>query len=342
MKTNTSIFSLLGIIVLFFTPNLYAQSCVGTSTINITISAPPTATITNGASVTIPIGGNVVLTANAISGATYEWMLNGTVVASGINLNTYTATQAGSYTVEITNAAGCSGISAATVAAVPSGFNVPFKIFLQGAYATGGNAMTTNLAATAGTIPTTQPYNTSPWNYSGNESLSSIPSNMTDWVLIEAVNATTYSLVESRAAVLLSNGSVQDVNGATGATFTTLANGSSYHFIIRHRNHVAVMTSTPITISGTMTAYDFTTAVTKAFGTNQMKALSDGRFGLLSGDTNANGIITVADYNVYAGQSSQFGYRAGDCNLNRTVEVADFNQYQVNASHIAIPQVRYQ
>ena len=35
-------------------------------------------------------------------------------------------------------------------------------------------------------IPTTQPYNIAPWNYTGTESVTTIPnSNVIDWVLVE-------------------------------------------------------------------------------------------------------------------------------------------------------------
>ena len=69
------------------------------------------------------------------------------------------------------------------------------RIFFEGAYS--GGIMSTYLNV-GGLIPLSQPYNTSPWNYSGTESVSSIPSNVVDWVLVELRSDET-TVVASRA-----------------------------------------------------------------------------------------------------------------------------------------------
>lgn len=339
MKKITKV-SLLVAAVLALLPaaRVAAQSCTGSATINVTISQQPTATITNGASVTIPAGGSATLTANAISGATYEWFRGGVSVSSGINQNTLNVTQAGSYTVEITNSAGCADLSSATLVSVQSGINVPFKLFVEGAF--NGTNLNTSLGAVAGTIPTAQPYSAAPWNYAGTESVSSVPANVVDWVLVQAVNNSTFAVVESRAAFLLADGTIQDPTGSTGSVFSSLTNGTTYHFILRHRNHLDVMTRQPLTASASMIQYDFTTAATQAFGNDQMKQVATGVYALYAGDYNADGIITVKDFNRYVSEASQFGYRSADGNLNRTVETQDFNLYQPNSSIIGIPQIR--
>ena len=338
MKNSTKFLLLSTIAGIMLTNlNANAQSCTGSATINITINQPPTASISNGASVVIPSGGSATLTANVVSGATYEWYRGATLVSSGLNQNTLSVTQAGSYTVEIINASGCSGVSGATVVSIQAGVNIPFKLFLEGPF--NGTAMTTTLASVAGTLPTAQPYNAVPWNYAGTETITSTPTNMVDWVLIQAVDPTTYALVASRAAILLADGTIQDPSGATGATFSGLTNGSSYHFIIRHRNHLDVMTRLPLTVSASMSTYDFTTAASQAFGNGQLK-LSSGKYVMYGGDYNGDGVITVKDYNRYVTESSQFGYKAADGNMNRTVEVNDFNLYQPNSSTIGTPQIR--
>jgi len=62
-------------------------------------------------STTIPQGGNVVLTTNAGAGLSYKWFNGSTQVGTAA---TYTATAAGVYTVQVTNAANCSATSAGT------------------------------------------------------------------------------------------------------------------------------------------------------------------------------------------------------------------------------------
>jgi beta-xylosidase len=105
----------------------YAASNVGNYTVNatnaigckvtsapvtITVATAPTATITSPATA-FCTGGSIVLTAS--TGSSYKW-LNGTTQVG--TAATYTATAAGSYTVELTNAAGCKATSVAKVITV--------------------------------------------------------------------------------------------------------------------------------------------------------------------------------------------------------------------------------
>ncbi|WP_018343880.1 GDSL-type esterase/lipase family protein [Cytophaga aurantiaca] len=86
-----------------------AAGCKSTSAVTqITMNTAPNATITSPAT-SFCTGGSVVLTASA--GSSYKWF-NGTTQI-GTNA-TYTATAAGAYSVEVTNAAGCKSTSAVT------------------------------------------------------------------------------------------------------------------------------------------------------------------------------------------------------------------------------------
>ncbi|MBL0137617.1 MAG: CotH kinase family protein [Bacteroidetes bacterium] len=80
----------------------------------------PTVTVTAGGSTTICQGSTVSLTANASPGYTFQWKNNGTDIP-GANQSSYTASQAGSYTVAVSSS-GCSGISSpVTVSVDPAG-----------------------------------------------------------------------------------------------------------------------------------------------------------------------------------------------------------------------------
>ena len=82
--------------------------------------------------------------------------------------------------------------------------------------------------------------------------------------------------------------------------------------------------------------------MTQAFGTNQQANLGSSVFGLLAADVNADGVVTVADYNLYQTQIAAINvYTNGDLNLDKHVTVTDFNLYQSRASHIGISQIRY-
>lgn len=212
------------------------------------------------------------------------------------------------------------------------------KVYLEGAY--NGAGMNTTLA-TLPAFPLAQPYNTAPWNYNGTEQVAALPANVVDWLFVELRDATFTSVSGGKRAVfLLSDGTLRDVDGTPGATFTGAVPGN-YYVIVRHRNHLAVMSAAQIGLPNA-TAYDFTTAAAQAFGPAQQKSLAGGAFGMYAGELDANGVFSVADFNFYAVTGSQTNvYNDADANLDKQVTVADFNLYQPNASVIGITQVRY-
>ncbi|MFM6934267.1 MAG: Ig-like domain-containing protein, partial [Flavobacteriales bacterium] len=89
-----------------------ASGCSATSLpIAVTIFATPTATISASGATTFCQGGNVTLNANSGSGYSYQWNNN-------TNNQSLVVTTAGSYSVIVTDANGCSATSLATVVTV--------------------------------------------------------------------------------------------------------------------------------------------------------------------------------------------------------------------------------
>jgi hypothetical protein len=81
-----------------------ANGCIGTSApVQVTVTTPPTVTITPNGPTTFCQGGSVQLTASA--GASYEW-------SNGATTQSITVSTAGTYTVRVTAANGCSSDSA--------------------------------------------------------------------------------------------------------------------------------------------------------------------------------------------------------------------------------------
>ncbi|SFX50312.1 rhamnogalacturonan lyase family protein [Cytophaga hutchinsonii] len=86
-----------------------ASGCKATSAVTqITLNAAPPAIITASAT-SFCAGGSAVLTAS--TGTTYKWFKGTTALGTA---STQTVTEAGAYTVEVTNAAGCKATSAPT------------------------------------------------------------------------------------------------------------------------------------------------------------------------------------------------------------------------------------
>jgi hypothetical protein len=90
--------------------------CIATEDIDISVTPLPVVSITPDPSLTICDGRSVTLTASA--GSTYAWT-SSTGTPVGATLQAITATQAGIYTVTVTNANGCSASAGVTVVVNP-------------------------------------------------------------------------------------------------------------------------------------------------------------------------------------------------------------------------------
>ncbi|HRC32389.1 MAG TPA: M43 family zinc metalloprotease [Bacteroidia bacterium] len=85
------------------------SGCTSTSTKKVVISNPSASFTANGP-LTFCNGGSVTFTANSGTGFTYKWK-NGASYINNATSQTYVATTAGIYRVEITNSVGCSKLS---------------------------------------------------------------------------------------------------------------------------------------------------------------------------------------------------------------------------------------
>lgn len=197
-------------------------------------------------------------------------------------------------------------------------FQILVKFFLEGPYSV--DSMTTSLN-TSGYIPLDQPFNTSPWNYTGTESVASIPLGVVDWTLIE-LRSTITTVVARRATFIKSDGSLVDLNGTSKLSFADVPLGN-YYVVIYHRNHLAVMTANTVALSNSPTLYDLTISQTQAYGTNPMKNLSAGVFGLYAADTDGSGIVNAADRSNAWNHRNLSGYYGTDVDLSGTVNAAD-------------------
>ncbi len=123
---------------------------------------------------------------------------------------------------------------------------VDLKVFLEGPYS--GPTMNT---AIAGSVPNNQPFDTPPWDYAGQETASITTDNdIVDWVLVELRSGDTPStattIVETKAALLKSDGTIVDADGFTNLNFS--AAPGDYYIVIYHRNHLPIMTPTAISL----------------------------------------------------------------------------------------------
>ena len=193
------------------------------------------------------------------------------------------------------------------------------KVLLEGSYDAAGQMRTTiNLQEQ---IPLSQPYNTSPWNYTGTESVTSIPANVVDWILVE-LRGTETTVADKRAAFLKNDGTLVDLDGVSNIKFSSAPAGD-YYVVVIHRNHLPVMTATKVTISYSPVLYDMRTNSANVYGTNAVKDLGGGYYGIYTGDTDGSRTINAADRSNTWNQRNVSGYNGSDLDLSGTVNAAD-------------------
>ncbi len=215
-------------------------------------------------------------------------------------------------------------------------------------------------------------------------SVASIPTGVTDWVLVElrvavrsgtqpdsrdANNSASGRVIARKPAFLLNNGRIVDAAGyvaldshdptscnETGQVVADLGENANcpdlvfdegniadaldanddgtdddIYLVIRHRNHLDIMSSTPLSETSGAYTYDFTSNVSNArSGGGGIKAAagppSRTRIAMFGGDADLNGSINVGDFSGSIFRSiGATDYNRGDTNLGGSVNVGDFS-----------------
>ena len=239
------------------------------------------------------------------------------------------------------------------VADVPT-VNVMLKVMLQGAYRTDTKLMTDTLN-TLHYIPRLQPYGdlktafgyattddiASPFDYLGTETATDSVMNATghdapvDWVLVELRDPNTPTKrIAAAAGILQRDGEV--VDAATGKSILPIlyAHDGTYYIMIRHRNHVAVMTKTPLLVSqDNPVTVDFSALSTLVYGDSKARLEGTDLALMWSGDVNNSntaiatgpgsdssiilGAVLVAPENKQVNAAYRLeGYYATDLNMD--------------------------
>ncbi len=194
--------------------------------------------------------------------------------------------------------------------------NTHAETFLRGAYEATSGRMGTTLAAT-GRLPTNAPYS------ADMTAVSTIPTNATDWLLLQLRRTNDMSAVANVSCFVKSDGTI--VNSDGGKDVRLECSPGHYYLLAVHRNHLTAMSAQPVayTNDGTV-AYDFTTGPDRYYGgTNACVQLSSNLWGMIAGDADGDGRITRADRTVVSNQVGMTGYLPGDLNLDGKVNGSD-------------------
>ncbi len=220
---------------------------------------------------------------------------------------------------------------------IPDCATIDISLYLEGAYDTQTGQMRTTLNTIRAVLPgmtgnpiAGQPYNNSTWNYSGAEGSgwtdADYDQTVVDWVLVSLrTEVAKTTQVHQFAGLLHTDGTVS----FPGECLTTNQLTSSYYIVVEHRNHMAVMSPSKVSLVNRALSWDFRLANSYAIGGSGAKELSTGIWGLFAGDCNQ--LEDVVSYDINGKDKSswlldngRFGvYLTSDIDMNGDVNGAD-------------------
>lgn len=248
------------------------------------------------------------------------------------------------YSLQVNSSQGCTKTDEMVVSVDIDCVLIQAKLYLEGYYVPTTGLMRTNIRELS-IMPLTQPYNTSPYNYTGSESVNSmgdIPMTMVDWILVEARSADNSNIVLDRRACWLRNdGLIWDIDNRAGVKFDDIDPGMNYYLVVYHRSHLGIMSALPLNY-GYHELYDFTTNTTMAYGVGQLKPLAGtGLVAMYAGEYDGNGVINNLDYNRWIGNNAAVNqYYSWDGDGSGVINNLDYNLWYSNRSKVGISEIQ--
>ncbi|MBI2416573.1 MAG: hypothetical protein HYV28_01465 [Ignavibacteriales bacterium] len=147
---------------------------------------------------------------------------------------------------------------------------------------------------------------------------------ISDTVSVLLKNPSTFATIDS-AKVLLNtsgNGSVDLQNNYSG---------SSYYIVVKHRNSIETWSATSQAVTESALSYNFTTAASKAYGSNLVQMGSN--WCIYSGDVNQDGFVDFTDLTLIDNDAYNFsaGYLSTDLNGDLFIDFTDLTLCDNNA-----------
>ncbi|NVK27481.1 MAG: hypothetical protein HWE14_05520 [Flavobacteriia bacterium] len=208
-------------------------------------------------------------------------------------------------------------------------FQLDLRNVLAGAYDEASGRMSSELAE-QNLLPLSQPFSTAPFNYSGPESVASIPNDsIVDWILVElratsvANQAFDSTIVARKACFLLESGRIVGIDGVSLPRFK-LNTARPVIAIVYHRNHLPAMSSDTLQLNGSLVyELDFSTNFDAWYDSNAAQVSGDGKFMSGSRAVDQGYLPETDDYQKAWNNRNGNGYSEYDVDLDGEVTASD-------------------
>lgn len=237
--------------------------------------------------------------------------------------------ESGTYTVTVTDESACMQEAIITV---PGNIRLNTRVFLEGNYVPDEGVMHDDLRK-IGLLPTTSAYHpnekTLPAIFQKNNNDAIV-----DWLKIELLDPVTFTILESRSALLQKDGDIVELDGETLVNMSISENRDALLFI-RHRNHLGIVSSNHVEPNTTFNI-DFTQQnADTALGEVGQKQIPTGEWVMyagnatdsdeinedINGDDKAKWSILNGNFYIYAPE---------DFNLDGDINGADKGLWEQN------------
>jgi hypothetical protein len=179
------------------------------------------------------------------------------------------------------------------------GIKVNTIAYLQGALLNSTDGLMRDNLRTSNYISTTSPYSdaltcdASVFNQGGTTGTGAAADNVVDWIYIELRdrNSST-TVVGGQSGLLQRDGDIVSVDGLTPLEFNVAPN--LYYVVVKHRNHLGIMTANTVQLSSTLANVDFTDAANQiTFGSNAQTAfgVTNGTVAMWAGNVNGDAVV---------------------------------------------------
>jgi hypothetical protein len=146
-----------------------------------------------------------------------------------------------------------------------------------------------------------------------------------DWVFVELRDKVDNTLIlDSQSALLQRDGDVVSIDGFSPLSFDQAVDG--FYVAIKHRNHLGLLSAATYPLSSENTVVDLSTDPNSVEGgSNALTALSNGNYGMYTGDFDGNEQIQNADASGVIQLIGGSGYDNADMDINTQVQNSDVN-----------------